>query len=93
MPNKKSAFKRLRQDKKKHISNKAVISELRTIAKKTRALITASDSDGANAMLRQLESKLDKAAKSNIIKKNTASRRISRIKTQCAKTKAAKDSK
>ncbi len=87
MPVKKSAYKRLRQDKKKHSRNKSVISEIRTLTKRSRALISDQKPDEANALLRQLESKLDKAAKSNVIKKENASRRISRLKTQLSKIK------
>ena len=88
MPIKKSAFKRLRQDKKKHIKNKAVKTELRTLVKKSRALINDKKLEEADKLLKTLESKLSKAAKSNVIKKNNASRRVSRLRKQTAKAKA-----
>ena len=87
MPVKKSAYKRLRQDKKKHLRNKSVISEIRTLTKKSRALINDQKLDEADALLKQLESKLDKAAKSNVIKKKNASRKISSLKSQRNKAK------
>lgn len=80
MPNKLAAIKRLRQDKKKHLYNKGILAELRTLAKKARTLITSKKRDEADIVLKQLESKLDKAAKINVIKKNNASRRISRLR-------------
>lgn len=86
MPNKKAAFKSLRQDKKKHALNKATISELRTLAKKVRLAIDSKKTEDAETALRKLESKLDKAAKSNTIKKNAASRKISRLRSQISKT-------
>ena len=86
MPNKKAAIKSLRQDKKKHSRNKAVIAELRTLAKKAHALIDEKKRDEAEKALRNLESKLSRAAKSNIIKKNNASRRISRLRSEFAKS-------
>ncbi len=86
MPNKKAAIKSLRQDRKKHTRNKAVISELRTLVKKATTLITSNNREEANTALNQLESRLDRAAKSNIIKKNNASRRITRLRAQWAKT-------
>ena len=86
MPIKKSAFKRLRQDKKKHLRNKSTISEIRTLIKRSRALINDKKSEEANAVLKELESRLDKAAKSNIIRKNNASRKISRLKTRLSKS-------
>ncbi len=82
MPIKKSGFKRLKQDKKKHTQNKAAISELRTMIKKARVLIAAQNRDEADTTLKKLESKLDKAAKSNTIRDNNASRRISRLRKQ-----------
>lgn len=80
MPQIKSAFKRLRQDKKKHLANKAKMSALRTTAKKIRLAISEKNTDEANRLIRIYESKLDKAAKTNLIKKNNASRRISRLR-------------
>jgi len=88
MPVKKSAFKRLRQDKKKHISNKAVISEVRTLAKKASSLIAKKETKDAGEALRVLESKMDRAARKNIIKKETASRKVSRLKAQLNKISA-----
>lgn len=85
MANKKAAIKSLRQDKKKHARNKAMISEIRTLTKKARGLISSKNKKEADAALKALESKLSKAAKSNIIKKNNASRRIGRLKSQCAR--------
>ena len=85
MPNKKAAIKSLRQDKKKHDNNKAAMSELRTLAKTARVLIEAQKKEEAETALKKLESKLDKAAKTNKIKKETASRKISRLRSQFAK--------
>ena len=85
MPNKKAAIKSLRQDKKKHTHNKATLAELRTLAKKARILITENKHDEAETALRQLESKLSKAAKKNVIKRNTGARRISKLRSQFAK--------
>ena len=85
MPNKKAAMKSLRQDKKKHLRNKTTLTEIRTLAKKARVLVTANNRDEAEKALRNFESKLSKAAKKNVIKKANASRRISRLRSQFAK--------
>lgn len=82
MPQKKSAYKRLRQDKKKHLSNKSKISEIRTLTKKVRTLIGSKDKKEAEVALRELESRMDKAAKTNTMRENTVSRRISRLRKQ-----------
>ncbi len=85
MPNKKAAIKSLRQDKKKNLRNKAVMSELRTLTKNTRIVLAKNNREEADVLLKKLESKLTKAAKSDVIKKNNASRRISRLRTQWSK--------
>ncbi len=87
MPIKKSGFKRLRQDKKKHAKNKAQMSELRTLAKKASAKIAEKNAKEADLALRELESKLYKAAKTKLIKKEAASRKISRLRKQYSKIK------
>ena len=84
MPIKKSAFKRLRQDKKKHEKNKSTISRIRTLRKQSRELIAAKNGKEADASLKKLESAMDRAVKRNIIKRNTASRSISRLRKQWA---------
>ena len=81
MANKKAAIKSLRQDKKKHDRNKATMSELRTMAKIARNLINEKNREEADVALRKLESMMQRAAKKDVIKKNTASRRISRLRT------------
>ncbi len=85
MPNKKAAFKSFRQDKKKNVRNKAVLSEIRTLTKKARAFITSKNREEGDTTLKSLESKLARAAKNKIIKKQTASRRISRLRVQWSK--------
>lgn len=88
MANKKAAVKALRQDKKKHERNKAAMSELRTLAKTARLLIEDKKKPEADVALKNLESKLSRAAKNNIITKNNASRRISRLRGRWSKIEA-----
>ncbi len=85
MPNKKAAMKSLKQDKKKNLRNSALKAELRTFSKDARVLIVDKKKDEADAALKKLESKLRRAAKNDIIKKENASRRISRLRSQWAK--------
>ncbi|MFH1664544.1 MAG: 30S ribosomal protein S20 [Candidatus Omnitrophota bacterium] len=86
MANKKAAIKSLRQNITRHERNKSTMSEVRTIAKKIQVLITEKKREEADTMLRLLESKLDRAAKKDVIKKTTASRRIARVRAQWDKT-------
>ena len=85
MPQKKSAYKRLRQDKKKHLRNKAKISEIRTLTKKVRTSIAAGNNVEAEKTLRILESRTDRATKTNTLRKQTASRKISRLRKHLSK--------
>ncbi len=82
MPNIRAAIKSLRQDKKKYLRNKSLKSELRTLVKNARSLIKEGDTTEAEKVLRNLESKLDRASKNKVIKKKNASRRISRLRKQ-----------
>ncbi|MGB2630986.1 MAG: 30S ribosomal protein S20 [Candidatus Omnitrophota bacterium] len=84
MPIKKSGFKRLRQDNKKHEHNKAILSELKSLKKKTLTSIASKNREEADALLKKLESKMDRAARKNIIKKNNAARNIARMRKQWA---------
>lgn len=88
MPIKKQAFKALRQSKKRHEKNKGVITELKTLIKKASQLISEKKRSEADAALKELESKMYRAAKSNVIKKETASRKISRMRILWAKIAA-----
>ena len=88
MPIKKQAFKALRQSRKRHEKNKGVVTEVKTLIKKASQLISEKKRSEADAALKALESKMYRAAKSNVIKKETASRKISRMRIQWAKIAA-----
>ncbi|NQT95396.1 MAG: 30S ribosomal protein S20 [Candidatus Omnitrophica bacterium] len=88
MPNKRSAKKSLRQDKKKQLSNQAVKSELKTLLKKLESLISTKKQDEAKKLLSSVMSKLDKAAKKGVIKKHNAARKKSRLSKRIVKLKA-----
>ena len=79
MPNRKSAIKSLKQNKKRYDRNKAVLSELKTRDKKYLALITDNKLDEAKSYLKEYMAKLDEAASKNIIHKSKASRKASRL--------------
>ena len=74
----KSARKRIRQDVKKRIRNKSVMSFLKTHVKQYNESIKA---DGSNKedLLKKVISLFDKAAAKGVIHKRNASRNISRI--------------
>ena len=69
-------IKRERQDKKRRIKNVARMSKLKTSIKK---ILSVNDQKEAEPLYKDTVKQIDKAASKGLIKKNTASRRKSRI--------------
>ena len=84
MANTKSAIKRIRRISKQTIVNKARKSRYRNALKKINLLIEGKKKDEALKFLPKLNSELMKVAKTGIIKKQNASRNISRITKKIA---------
>jgi small subunit ribosomal protein S20 len=76
MPVHKSPEKRMRQDRKRALRNKAIKSEIRSVTKKIRQ---STDAAEAAAALKRCVSLMDKAAKKSILHKSTVSRTKSRL--------------
>ncbi len=85
MPRRRTSLKRNRADKKKHLRNLRIKLDLKKSLKKFQALVSAKNIQEAKTYLGKIFSKLDKAAKKNIIHPNTASRRKSRLARRLAK--------
>ena len=79
MANTKSAIKRIRRISKQTAVNKARKSRFRNAIKKMNLLIDGKKKDEALKFLPKLNSELMKIAKTGIIKKQNASRNVSRI--------------
>ena len=79
MANTKSAIKRIRKISKQTTVNKARRSKYRNAIKKMNLLLEGKKKKQALAFLPKLNSELMKVAKTGIIKKQNASRNISRI--------------
>jgi len=79
MANTKSAIKRIRRISKQTVVNKARKSRFRNALKKMNLLIDDKKKDEALKFLPKLNSELMKIAKTGIIKKQNASRNVSRI--------------
>ena len=79
MANTKSAIKRIRIISKQTVVNKARKSRFRNALKKMNFLIEEKKKDEALKFLPKLNSELMKIAKTGIIKKQNASRNVSRI--------------
>ena len=79
MANTKSAIKRIRRISKQTVVNKARKSRFKNALKKMNLLIEGKKKDEALKYLPKLNSELMKIAKTGIIKKQNASRNVSRI--------------
>tara|TARA_B100000674_G_scaffold111465_1_gene82773 strand:+ start:202 stop:462 length:261 start_codon:yes stop_codon:yes gene_type:complete len=79
MANTKSAIKRIRRISKQTIVNKARKSRYKNALKKMNLLIVNKNKSEALKFLPKLNSELMRIAKTGIIKKQNASRNISRI--------------
>ena len=79
MANTKSAIKRIRRITKQTIVNKARKNRYKNALKKMNAMIEDKKKTDALKFLPKLNSELMKVAKTGIIKKQNASRNISRI--------------
>jgi small subunit ribosomal protein S20 len=88
MAHSQSALKRARQNAKGRLRNREAKSELKSLAKKLLALITAKKKDEAVKAFADISSRFDNAAKRGIIHKNNASRHKSRLAQRLAKTVA-----
>ena len=79
MPITKSAKKAIRQNIKRKKRNISYKKKMRFLTKQVRSLVLEKKNDEAKNILPKLYKAIDKAAKVGIIKKNTASRKKSRI--------------
>lgn len=86
----KSAKKEIRADEKKAVFNLRRKRIMKDIIKEIDKLLIANKVDEAQKKLSEAYKAIDKAAKMNTIKKNTASRTKSRLS---AKIKKAKNNK
>lgn len=78
MPNIKSAIKRVKVSKAKTLKNTMRKSALKTVIKKAKTSIASKDSS-ATVSFKEAVQAIDKAAAKNLIHKNTAARRKSRL--------------
>jgi len=79
MANTKSAIKRIRRISRQTVVNKTRKSRFRNAIKKMNLLIDSKKKKDALAFLPRLNSELMRVAKTGIVKKQNASRNISRI--------------
>lgn len=79
MPITSSAKKALRSSKRKRVFNLRRKNEMQNVIKQYKKLVLAKKTDEATKLIPQLQKAIDKAKKRGLIKKNTASRKKSRL--------------
>jgi small subunit ribosomal protein S20 len=79
LANIKSAKKRILVTEKRTALNKSRKSEIKTYIKKFENAVTAGDLTEAKALLNVIDKKLKRAALKNVIHKNAAARKVSRL--------------
>ena len=84
-----STIKRVRQSEKRRQRNRSVLRGTKTIVKKVKAAVEQKNGDLAQSLLRQANSTLQKAVSKGTLKRNAASRHISRLTLRVNQLKTA----
>ena len=79
MANSKSSKKRIRVAERRRDENKPLRTEARTFVKKAEVAIASGDAEAAEVATREAISVLDRVADKDVIHKNNAARRKSRL--------------
>ena len=79
MANTKSAKKAVRKMARQTAVNKARRSRMRTFVRQAEEAIESGDKDAAAAALRAAQPEIMRAAQKNVLHRNSASRKISRL--------------
>lgn len=79
MANHSSAKKATRQIEKRTLVNKSRITRIRTFIKKVLETIGSGKKEEAQKALETAQSEIMRGVKKNLIKKNTGSRKVSRL--------------
>ena len=90
MPNTASAIRRVRRVKKQSLVNKIRKSKYKSAIKKMEAYVKNGEKDKAKKFYSEFQSVLMQVAKSGVINKKRASRKISKISKKLLKTDLSK---
>ncbi|MFO0981017.1 MAG: 30S ribosomal protein S20 [Planctomycetota bacterium] len=90
MPHIESAKKRLRQNLVRREANKKLSSSMKTVIKRVLAAVSEKNADVAQKTLPVAMKRIDKAAKRNVIHKNTAARYKSKVSRAVRSLQAAR---
>lgn len=84
-----SVIKRHRQSVKRRIRNVETRSRIRTLIKKARQAIESKNLETASIQIQAVDKALGKAVTKGIVKRNTASRWLSRLSRSASQLSAA----
>ena len=85
MPRDKSTAKRIRQNEKNRLKNKAFKSRLKTEVRKVLESCNSGNKESAEKALKKTIPVIDKAVSKGVLHRNTGSRKISRISKRVAR--------
>ncbi|MBP6870190.1 30S ribosomal protein S20 [Candidatus Babeliales bacterium] len=89
MANNKSAKKRVLQNEKRRVNNCARRSAIKTAVKKVLAAVEAAPTNDVSVLFNDAQAKIARAKGKNLLHRNTAARKISRLAKRINKAKAA----
>lgn len=79
MPQRRSGIKELRKNRKNKLHNLDIKTDLKKTIKSFKSSIASDNKTEAEAKLKDVYKKIDKAAKHNLIHKNNAARKKSQL--------------
>lgn len=82
-----SAKRNIRSSSRKRVYNERGKKAMKDVMKTVRSLVAGGDKKAAQKILAKAYQAIDKAAKTNLIKKNTAARKKSRLAKFIAKAR------
>lgn len=91
MKKNKSAIKKAKQSEDKRIRNAHVKSTMKTQIKKAITAIAANDKEQVGELFKNAVASINKTASKNVIHKNNAARKISRLSKKAHKVLEAKN--
>lgn len=75
----KSTIRRARQSERRHDRNRATMNAVKTVVKKVQSALSDKKAEDAKTSLREAVAAIGKAVSKGALKRNTASRRVSRL--------------
>jgi small subunit ribosomal protein S20 len=85
MAHHKSAKKRIRQTERRTAVNRARTSRVRSFIKKVETAIASGDKKAAETALREAQPQIQRGATKDVIHRNTAARKLSRLSARIKK--------